>query len=106
MTQFKHTPGPWRTDIRKERDGDFTPYFDVMSSDQNMKHVCSCCNYGWLGDEGLDTAEANAKLIAAAPELLEALKDLLKQIEDVGGNCTVIYLNTTKSYSAIKKATE
>lgn len=52
----KHTPGPWV-------DGGY----DVEASDRTL--VCSMS--GWRGPQA---TKANARLIAAAPELLEALK--------------------------------
>lgn len=72
----KHTPGPWRYDF----DGDDFPIVG--------RPTWECTRYGvkgeWsialvhcLGEESQEDgneAEANARLIAAAPELLEALK--------------------------------
>jgi hypothetical protein len=34
---------------------------------------CGCCGSPWVNGDGELTREANARLIAAAPELLEAL---------------------------------
>jgi hypothetical protein len=64
----------------------------------------------WLGEgRGKDEAEANAKLIAAAPELLEALKNLLKSHRQLSFDANH-NLNDTPieqmAYLAIKKATE
>lgn len=59
-----HTPGPWRADGE-----------DVFSG-----HTCQAthiANANPIRDMFRRTAEANARLIAAAPELLEALKDAL-----------------------------
>lgn len=55
-----HTPGPWR-DGGSEKDGKFTTYF--VSSPPNCIASCS---------ERDGSSEANARLIAAAPELLAA----------------------------------
>lgn len=60
----KHTPGPWTS-------RPFGDSFAVMVSD---KRVAYC--YGAFADWDKETAEANAHLIAAAPELLEALKEM------------------------------
>ena len=57
-----HTPGPWRIDSQT-RFGDFT-----IAAGQNVK---ACKFIAKTQDE------ANAQLIAAAPELLAALHDLL-----------------------------
>jgi hypothetical protein len=59
-----HTPGPWRlikADATKRRPW---PLFSVDA--EEMLHL--------LTDEPLD--EADARLIAAAPDLLEALKEI------------------------------
>jgi hypothetical protein len=66
----KHTPGPWR--INRDR--------NIEAGDGNVIRVCGVimpCGYVPDGDEGY----ANARLIAAAPELLDSLKDALKTIE-------------------------
>lgn len=71
MQKFKGTRGPWRV---SEMRGDL---IDIRHSDEgvgaislNLAHVVA--RKSWLSE-----AEANAKLIAAAPELLEALQDAL-----------------------------
>jgi hypothetical protein len=59
----KHTPGPWR--IEKEQHGSF-----VMAG--------SYC----IHRQGLSNAdEANARLIAASPRMLDALNDVLGQLD-------------------------
>lgn len=68
MTQFKGTPGPWRV---SEKRGDL---IDIRHENNepgamslNLAQVVA--RQSWLKE-----AEANARLIAAAPELLEALQ--------------------------------
>jgi hypothetical protein len=64
----KHTPGPWGISGKEERDlGTLSPGFLEISSAHD---VC------WIAKVQIHTpeGEANARLIAAAPELLEALK--------------------------------
>ena len=68
MTQFKGTPGPWRV---SEKRGDL---IDIRHENNepgamslNLAQVVA--RQSWLRE-----AEANARLIAAAPELLEALQ--------------------------------
>lgn len=65
--------------------------------------ICYVCN--WMSKK---ESEANAKLIAAAPELLEALNDLvlasdLSSNSPVVGNWNELIKNAK---NAIKKATE
>lgn len=68
----KHTPGPWETpsleDSRSIRSTDTGEYVATAHS----KHDFSGLS-GTYPDA--DAAEANARLIAAAPELLKALID-------------------------------
>lgn len=57
----KHTQGPWQT---------FEPSTSKLLTVEDMKgnHICS------VGHRYNEIVEANANLIAAAPELLEAAK--------------------------------
>lgn len=83
MTQFKGTPGPWTgkdVGIAKQDDAGLQLGF-IMTFDEKRRDECA----------------ANARLIAAAPELLEALQDLQAR--------ACIYVNTSKAEAAINKAT-
>lgn len=62
-----HTPGPWRHTEGK-----------VVSSPTHLI-ICDYRSHPAMND---DTAEANARLIDAAPELLEALQDLFNTYGD------------------------
>lgn len=57
----KHTPGPWVTSPE--------PNGKEWVVDAGPWGICICADA-----PGLGSAEANARLIAAAPELLEALQ--------------------------------
>ena len=59
----EHTKGPWRIDSQT-RFGDFT-----IAAGENVK----ACEF-----IAKTQSEANARLIAAAPELLTALEDIVK----------------------------
>lgn len=59
MSDLKHTPGPWRASKN------LTPGWFTVTEDKNS-NVGICTVAG----------EANAKLIAAAPELLRVLKQV------------------------------
>jgi hypothetical protein len=68
----KHTPGPWKTVARNypiADTGDYDGCWEVLTGDPKKPIVQI-----W-GDS--DEDEANARLIAAAPDLLEALRRLL-----------------------------
>jgi len=60
----QHTQGPW--EYGEDCDNEW--YF-AAASNPNVQ-------LGWVCPNEESTQEANARLIAAAPELLEALKDL------------------------------
>ena len=66
----QHTKGPWDRIIA---DG-YTVRHPQIYSDTGP-----VANATWLGDGRLDELNANARLISAAPELLEALKGMLEQ---------------------------
>ena len=72
-----HTPGPWdvypgtRAGI-DTKDGSFSIVVAGYDDDE-------CGIWGRTNAE----AEANARLIAAAPDLLEALSELLAEAEDI-----------------------
>jgi hypothetical protein len=72
MTQ-KHTPGPWTVSYETDISGiENDPANDCVGL-VDVAHVYMRTVPG--------RHEANARLIAAAPELLEALKDLLETFE-------------------------
>lgn len=63
----KHTPGPWRTMDRPEN----AIWIQGQPDENGYREICTLPNYQLLKRE---QTEANARLIAAAPELLEALR--------------------------------
>ncbi|KKX25331.1 hypothetical protein [Rhizobium sp. LC145] len=67
----KHTPGPWsfRTDARTGDNG--------IMADGTGVFVEAFAEIRHSGENARDEALANARLIAAAPDLLQALEDLL-----------------------------
>ena len=65
MTKAKHTPGPWEVEYK----------VNVKSSKGDFVASCGC------NGRDIDVSIANAKLIAVAPELLEAL-ELMTGIAD------------------------
>jgi hypothetical protein len=70
MSNEKHTPGPWPLNLRTVTDsaGCVTTHAEIGPgwSEGRYMSVSGCID------------EADARLIAAAPELLEALQDLLE----------------------------
>jgi hypothetical protein len=71
-TPTTHTPGPWVLD--RGANGDMLVTSLHESPDDDVCHVYG----GNAGDD--DRAQADARLIAAAPELLAALLDVLPDL--------------------------
>ena len=74
MSAAKHTPGPWSAGVRS---GNF---IDITHSNNQpgaiTRALCRVqARQSWVAE-----AEANARLIAAAPELLAALEAMLEQL--------------------------
>ena len=63
--ELKHTPGPWVDGQLEDND-----CCEVM--DERGYYIATCHD----GVRGERNADANARLIAAAPDLLEALQEL------------------------------
>lgn len=90
MTQFKGTPGPWRVNT-------------IGEHWNNPALVHLEVTYGTDGECVCDTVyrREDADLIAAAPELLEALETLVVFTTPTKRNVTAL----NKAYAAIAKAT-
>lgn len=66
----KHTPGPWKTNIYQKESINSQGLMIIPTTGDDTAVAFSL---GFNSDE----CRANAKLIAAAPELLENLKNML-----------------------------
>ena len=62
--QQQHTPGPWAYIV---------PDGHVVRHPQIYSDFGPVANATWLGENQLDQLNANARLIASSPDLLEAL---------------------------------
>lgn len=76
MKDFKGTPGPWRFDEQTTLSGG--PVFYIAQDDNakytpNYSDVSQTCS-----GELKHIQKANAQLIAAAPDLLEALQSIIE----------------------------
>ena len=67
---MKHTPGPWHVDGR--------PRHEALEIHSESRRIARSLYEGGSED---NEANANAHLIAAAPELLEALKELCDMVD-------------------------
>lgn len=72
----KHTPGPWFT----KREGFSTVYVEARLRGSTIQEVAAC----GPTEAGSEQQEANARLIAAAPELLEALIRADQMFREIG----------------------
>lgn len=70
MEGLKHTPGPWEIE------------YDNSDSGQWFSVGPAKIEFGWATNEREEEAEANAKLIAAAPTMLSLLLKLKDKIEN------------------------
>lgn len=75
----KHTPGPWfadsNGDVWRRSPADLYQNGGGVAGDRPL----AAANKGWFGEaETGYPVEANARLIAAAPELYEALEGMLQ----------------------------
>ena len=79
MSEMKHTPGPWTPEfgeayrVRAQQDG------GQVAIMMNLKG-----RHGLAGRRNGDEVAANARLMAAAPELLEALQITRGNIASLG----------------------
>ena len=72
MSTAKHAPGPWVV-ILSPADHD---EFEVVTSNVSMP----ICKF-WRNGHGVEAHAANARLIAAAPDLLDACRKALYAIK-------------------------
>jgi hypothetical protein len=93
MSNTKHTPGPWIID----RDGFNDP--GALDGGDNLRRVL---RWDAFARRHTDEAEANARLIAAAPELLDALQVMAKTFEGLAAIHNDAY---RQARAAIAKAT-
>jgi hypothetical protein len=89
MKANKHTYGPWSATLLDSRASKY--WWSISSMDGLGQTVCNTPN-------NTAESEANARLISAAPELLEALEDLLRFLPDHESN------QAKKAIDAISKA--
>jgi N-acetyl-anhydromuramyl-L-alanine amidase AmpD len=94
MKDLKHTPGPW----------EFNGGRQVVFQDSERYKDCDLWDIQYEDESEM---KANAKLIAAAPELLEALKIMLEDNGyDIDSPIEQFSKRTQQVIVAYKKATE
>lgn len=97
----KHTPGPWTGEYNRNAqvDGDMHV---IRGIDKSLVAFAS----GWATDAKHET-NANARLIAAAPELLDAGKKVLELRDEMNEYDRVLFIDKAIQMlrAAIAKAT-
>ncbi len=109
MGEPKHTPGPWRTDamiMAKSRPGDSAfecpDLWVVTSGDKIITELKPC--------EWRPFPEADARLIAAAPDFFRVVKAFLKHRDEVANHpklevrLSMRTVDLTTMYAAVDKA--
>lgn len=95
MTETQHTPGPWRV---------FDAFTDVeIVTDRPTAHETESL----VQFRGQPNARANARLMAAAPELLDGAEDflgMLSSLADEHAICRELIEEAKELRAAIKKA--
>ncbi|MEG5836692.1 hypothetical protein [Enterobacter bugandensis] len=95
MEEFKGTPGPW---VASKTDRSIGPV--SRDDDQSYGMILPVA---WVEFDGNDAyQQANANLIAAAPDLLEALQQLLEGV--CSNNDSVLGYRVAEARTAISKA--
>jgi hypothetical protein len=98
--QTKHTPGPWHT----FRQG--TKHFVSQATDEDFRFAIAVVYESTYHPEGAlalrQEATANARLIAAAPDLLAALQAIMGDPDAVDH---ILHLDAVAADAAIAKAT-
>lgn len=69
----QHTPGPWKTGEMR------------LTKTSAMVHTITAGNHHFCAVDGNEAATANARLIAAAPELLAACKAIIEEYDNAIG---------------------
>jgi len=62
-----HTPGPWTYDV-----SDDGTLLDIKAGDEWILNGCGCCGSPWVSNV------EDARLMAAAPDLLYALQEFIR----------------------------
>lgn len=89
MSEIKHTPGPWVFDE------------DECSAIPALHLYCADSKNPFHGSRSEEELKANARLIAAAPALLEVLREITALMEACDGPNRI----TRKARAAIIQAT-
>lgn len=96
MSEAKHTPGPWRL-VERETLEDGSIYPRHIATEDGGYQICllESANMASLGYERTPSEQERDRLICAAPDLLEALQELVTGM---------VYLHGDKADGVLKAA--
>ena len=92
----KHTSGPWH------HVGDGLVYTELTSNDDEAIFICDTGNS--RAPSSSEEERANAQLISAAPELLDALRRILRHVPNDAGGASLSD-DIHRAHRAIARAT-
>lgn len=99
-SEFKGTKGEWLWEENSASDPHGSTCIEVSTNGPQIAYLQSFS--GWEEDYGREVTIANANLISAAPELLDACQWLLMALRD--GTSMDVEIGKEKAESAIEKA--
>ena len=93
-----HTEGPWKVELMDSEEGKIRTYREwrIYQGDGIDKPICDIFDVTGVG-------EANARLIAAAPELLKTAKNLIEALK-TPDNVQILGTAILKAAGAIARA--
>lgn len=97
MKEFKGSKGDWNWEENSASRIDGSTCIEVIGDFTQIAYLQSFS--GWVDDHDRDATIANANLIAAAPDLLEPLQEVVKVLDSAGCEAA-----TVKAKAAINKA--
>ena len=98
--ELQHTAGPWKYDVYGRKTGDTRFFIETTDNKHGIAAIRPTDTASSLLP--IEEHEANARLIAAAPDLLEALIEAEKySLKDISINPSIF-----KVRAAINKATQ
>lgn len=105
----KHTPGPWGIYKGEENDAIAVSYWPTLPNGKGGGHVGVSIARMPVPSQFIDRAEinANARLIAAAPDLLAALQAYVEKDFEMGGTSSKAEIHNARlaaARAAINKA--
>ena len=81
----KHTPGPWKIDLKSRNSLGVAQKVIFVEHPHLENHQVAVAYVFGGNTKSIEEAEANARLMITAPELLEALKALVACIDETRG---------------------